>query len=65
MQLRTFAFMSGANRYRLQAASWEEALQIAYRELNPDENARQVIRHTLYEEAAARAFRAASDESEA
>jgi len=45
-----FKFMTGANSYRCEAASREEALQIAIESLNPNPDARAVIESTLYEE---------------
>jgi hypothetical protein len=42
--------MTGANMYRCEASSREEALKIAIESLNPDPDARAVIESTIYEE---------------
>jgi hypothetical protein len=43
--------MTGANMYRLEADSREEAIQIAIQSLNPGPDARAVIESTMYDEA--------------
>jgi hypothetical protein len=45
-----YRFMTGANMYRCEASSLEEALQIAFESLNPSPDARAVIENTMYEE---------------
>jgi hypothetical protein len=45
-----YRFMTGANMYRCEAASREEAIQIAVESLNPTPDARAVIESTIYEE---------------
>jgi hypothetical protein len=42
--------MTGANMYRLEATSREEAIQIAVESLNPGPDALAVIESTMYEE---------------
>jgi hypothetical protein len=56
-----FKFMSGGNQYRLQAASLEEALKIAFDELEPTAEARAVILHTMVCEETAKKFSGAPD----
>jgi hypothetical protein len=45
-----YRFMTGANMYRCEAGSREEAIQIAIESLNPGPDARAVIESTMYEE---------------
>lgn len=45
-----FVFMTGATRYRIEAQDEEEALRIAFEALDPTEDAKALIRSTLYEE---------------
>jgi hypothetical protein len=51
-----FSFMTGAHRYRIQAHSPDEAIRIAFQELNPSEDVKAVIRQTLCDEEDARRF---------
>lgn len=46
----TYTFMTGAHRYRCQAATVEDAMAIARKQLNPSPSAEAVIRSTLREE---------------
>jgi hypothetical protein len=45
-----FRFMTGANIYRCEASSKEEALQTIFASLNPNDDARAVILATFHEE---------------
>ena len=47
---RYFKFMTGANHYRCEAASREEAIHIAFTSLNPSDDVKDLILSTLYEE---------------
>jgi hypothetical protein len=52
----TYVFMTGFQKYRIQAASREEALEVALRELQPDANTRAIIESTLYDEEEGKRF---------
>jgi hypothetical protein len=45
-----FRFMTGANMYRCEASSREEAIQFAIDSLSPNDDTRAVIESTIYEE---------------
>ncbi|HUP56405.1 MAG TPA: hypothetical protein VM598_03060 [Bdellovibrionota bacterium] len=45
-----FRFMTGANMYRCEASSREEAIQFAIDSLSPNDDTRAVIESTMYEE---------------
>ena len=45
-----FRFMTGANMYRLEADSREEAIRFAIESLDPNPDTRAVIESTMYEE---------------
>lgn len=45
-----FRFMTGASSYRINARDKREAIQIAFEELNPNEDAQAIILQTLYDE---------------
>jgi hypothetical protein len=45
-----FRFMTGAAQYRIEAQDRDEALRIAFEALNPTEEMKAVILHTLYGE---------------
>jgi hypothetical protein len=51
-----FFFMTGANRYRCEAKSKEEVLQIVAHTLRPSDDVMALIRATLYQEEEARLF---------
>ncbi|MDR3606346.1 MAG: hypothetical protein P4M08_03075 [Oligoflexia bacterium] len=53
--------MTGATQYRIQAASREEAIQIAFEELRPNEATMSLIMKTLYAEDEAQRFCAKPD----
>ncbi len=51
-----FRFMTGATRYRIEAADREEAIRIAFEALLPTDDMKAVILNTLYSEEDAKNF---------
>ena len=53
-----YRFMTGANQYRIQAKSRQEAIDTAFSALNPTEDAKLLILSTLYDEEDAQKYTA-------
>ncbi len=51
-----FRFMTGATQYRIEAASREEAIRIAFEDLQPNEDTKEIILRTLYDEEEGKRF---------
>jgi hypothetical protein len=54
--IRFYRFMTGATQYRIEAPSREEAIRIAFEELQPNDDTKAVILRTLYDEEEAKRF---------
>ena len=59
-----YTFMTGFQKYRIEAKDLDEALHVAFDSLKPDANMKAIIQATICDEAAAKQFQAEVGTSE-